>query len=539
MADSLLEAEPLRYSLIGEMAKRMHHVSRECLNRISILSMAWRLTGAGKYAKRAEKEMLAVAAFQDWNSNLFLDVAEITMALAVGYDWTHDTLSKESRSTITKAIWDKALNISIKQEKEGKSWLTAANNWGQVCHGGLLAGAMAVWEQNPPAAAQIIARSIKNIKPAMMSYAPDGASPEGPMYWNYGTTYNVLMIDALRSYFNKDFGLTDMPGFKESVLYFIHSIAPSGQFFNYADCMAANKGSVAPIWFSRDPSGYSLLVNKGDDTRVSFDRYTSFYLLWTTANTNRPLPPLSYKGDGSTPVAMHRSSWSNPDASYLGIKGGGAKIFHSHMDSGTFVYESLGVRWAMDLGMQDYTSLESRKLNIWSQEQNSARWRVFRIGPFSHNVITVDGKLHNVEGVGKIHAHTSEPEQSTTLDLSEVYKNQIENVFRRATLKPDGSLKIEDTWTGTRDKTTMVRWAMLTPAKVNIISPTRAVLRSGKQQLSFKVEGRSGLSLELFSTEPPRDYDAPNPNTQMIGFYVATRKGEKVDITVTLSPQNP
>lgn len=539
-ADIFLNAEPLTHGLIGS---RMLHVSRACLERISTLAMAWRLTGDKKYASQAEKEMLTVAKFSDWNPQLFLDVAEITLAVAVGYDWIYDTLSEESKSTITKAIWDKALNVSIEHENEGVkrgyNWFNKANNWGQVCHGSLLIGALAVWDQNPTAAARIIARSIKHIKPAMMSYAPDGASPEGPMYWNYGITYNVLMIDALRSYFNNDFGLTGMPAFKETALYYCHAIAPSGAFFNYADCLPENRGSVTPAWFSRYASDYSLLVNKGDDTRARYDRYTAFYLLWNTENTNKPLPPLSYKGDGQTPVAMHRTSWNNPNAAYLGIKGGKANLFHAHMDSGTFVYESLGVRWAMDFGMQNYETLESQNIRIWSEHQASPRWNVFRIGPFSHNVLTVDGKLHNVEGFGKISAHTSKPEQSTTLNLTEVYKNQIDNVFRKATLKTDGSLKIEDTWTGIKDKTTKVRWAMLTSAEVNIISPTQAILKRDNKELRVHVDGNPNLSLEIFSTEPPHEYDAPNPNTRMIGFYIPTQKAEKVSITVTLSPLNP
>lgn len=47
----------------------------------------------------------------------------------------------------------------------------------------------------------------------MSIYAPDGAYSEGYSYWAYGTTYNVLLIEALKAVKGTDFGLSQMPGF--------------------------------------------------------------------------------------------------------------------------------------------------------------------------------------------------------------------------------------------------------------------------------------------------------------------------------------
>ena len=52
-----------------------------------MLSYAYRTTGELKYAERAEKEMLYMAGYDNWNPEHFLDVAEMTMALSIGYDW--------------------------------------------------------------------------------------------------------------------------------------------------------------------------------------------------------------------------------------------------------------------------------------------------------------------------------------------------------------------------------------------------------------------------------------------------------------------
>jgi hypothetical protein len=53
--------------------------------------------------------MLTVANFPDWHPEHFLDTAELTTALAIGYDWLYDYLSPEDRSAIRRAIVDKGL----------------------------------------------------------------------------------------------------------------------------------------------------------------------------------------------------------------------------------------------------------------------------------------------------------------------------------------------------------------------------------------------------------------------------------------------
>ena len=68
---------------------RMHAISCEELRRVLFLSYAYRMTGRTEFAERAEKDMLNVCNFKDWNPSHFLDVSEMGMALAIGYDWLY------------------------------------------------------------------------------------------------------------------------------------------------------------------------------------------------------------------------------------------------------------------------------------------------------------------------------------------------------------------------------------------------------------------------------------------------------------------
>lgn len=166
------------------------------------------------YAKRAEEEMLAAAAFEDWNPSHFLDVGEMTAALAIGYDWLYGFLSDESRTKIADAIIRKGL---LGAEDNKQMWFyRATSNWNQVCNGGLVMGALAVWERRPDLTESIIEKALATNPRAMRSYAPDGVYPEGFGYWAYGTWYEVLMIESLRSALGGSAGLERAEGFLAS-----------------------------------------------------------------------------------------------------------------------------------------------------------------------------------------------------------------------------------------------------------------------------------------------------------------------------------
>ncbi len=85
-AIALEEIPPITRELTG---RRLLGQSRRCVERVLTLATAFHLTGDARHARRCEQEMLAVAAFQDWNPTHFLDVAEMTFALAIGYDWLY------------------------------------------------------------------------------------------------------------------------------------------------------------------------------------------------------------------------------------------------------------------------------------------------------------------------------------------------------------------------------------------------------------------------------------------------------------------
>jgi len=162
----LLTQPTVEYKLRGP---RLLTQSRRCLGKVLTLSMAYRLSRDKRFAARAAKEMLAAAAFKDWNPSHFLDVAEMTAALALGYDWLYEALSKEDRARIKKAIIDKGLKPGVTAYK--KHWFPRRhNNWNQVCNGGLTLGALALADEEPKLAADILSLSLIHISEPTRPY---------------------------------------------------------------------------------------------------------------------------------------------------------------------------------------------------------------------------------------------------------------------------------------------------------------------------------------------------------------------------------
>lgn len=527
-----------------QVGRRLLGKSRECLRRVFYLSYAHRLTGEEQYFRRAEQEMLTVAKFSDWNPTHFLDVAEMTMGMAIGYDWLFPKLSDESRQAIADAILYKGLIPSL--DKRYSSWQNATHNWNQVCNAGMTFGALAVADRYPGVASQIVDRALNTIHLPMEDYKPDGAYPEGYIYWDYGTSFNVMFLSAIEKAFPTDFGFDDMPAFLKTAGFYQNMTGVTGLPFNWGDCSLNATLSPAMFWFADKNMEPSLLwVEKGYLRREDFSTFTRDRLLpavmiWGKDITlDQVAPPAStvWTGQGANPVFLARTSWTDTSALYLGFKAGSASVNHGHMDIGSFVFESDGVRWAADFGMQNYESLESKGIQLFGRTQDAQRWTVFRLNNFVHNTLTINGKLQLVKGYAKIDRHSNDKDFTYAIsDLSSVYENQLAEITRGVALVSEKYLLVQDELT-TGDTLTTVRWTMLTPANVTITGKNSATLEKDGRKLFLRVESPSRILMKTWSTDPPQPYDAPNPGTTLVGFEVQLPPATKETLRVMLIPE--
>ncbi len=545
-ARALLDVPPMAYKKDG---RRLLQVSRVVLRRVLLLSLQFHLTNDAKFAQRAEAEMLNVANFNDWNPSHFLDTGEMTLAVAFGYDWLFDQLSPDSRATIRNAIAEKGLRAGL----ANRGWMSWQNNWNQVNFAGLSLGALAIAEDEPELAAQILELAKANNHFGQIPYAPAGVYPEGAMYWGSGTSFETVLLSGLQSALGTDWNLSQSAGFLQSADFLFQIKGPTGAFFNYSDGVerASSEGGV--YWFAQQLNRPELLSLEAErlkkssdpkrDTRPNSadDRLMPLAALWwPAAKIDAPqvlAAPLFWYGAGAVPLAAFRTSWDDPNAMYLALKGGKATASHGHMDAGSFVFEADGVRWARDLGMQDYLSLESKNIDLWNSKQDGGRWQVFRLGPFSHNTLTINGQLHHAEGDARITHFSDDPKSAGAIvDLTPVFAGQATRVQRGFAFRSNRQVLIRDEIEGLKagDK---VRWALLTSAQIAIADDGQhAVLTQNGKALRVGLQGAPGAKFETISADPPRDTDAPNPNSRFLIINFVAPESGALNYAITLQP---
>jgi hypothetical protein len=546
-ADAMILLEVVKREQVG---RRLLGVSRTCLKRVLTLSYAYRMTGNHRYLRRAETEMLAAAAFSDWNPSHFLDVAEMTTALAVGLDWLYADLQPGSRQIIGSAILNKGLIPSFSDNNSITWWLNAEHNWNQVCNAGMLLGALAIYEDEPELAERVIRRTRESIKLPSAEYEPDGAYPEGANYWGYGTTYHLILIDAFESGLPVEDALEIGSGFLKSASFYLHIQGPTGSF-NYADGYPDQELSPAVFWYAARTGDNGLLwfQKKALDRLIrhpgkllasgSSDRFLPMVLIWGSRLDTLSFPEpesCSWLGRGKNPVALHRSSWSD-SALFIGIKGGSPSVNHGHMDIGSFVMDAGGVRWAIDLGAHDYYKLEVQGIQLFDRSPGGDRWKILRYTNLLHNTLVVNGALQNVDAFAPIIRHSGEDPRFryTVVDLSPVYEQQLVSAVRGIALVDSRYVMIRDEILN-NDSVSRVRWGMVTWDSVQI-QGSNAVIRKEGKSLTFQIRYPEHVNVQVYPTDPGNHFEDKNPGTVIVGFEILLEPGQKENLTVLLIPE--
>ena len=321
-------------------------------------------------------------------------------------------------------------------------------------------------------------------------------------------------------------------------------LTPTGRSFNWGDCGTGTNLSPAMFWLAEKTAKPSVLwsekrfLEQSDFSKFKNIRYLPAVLIWAK---NIPLGNISepaekfWMGQGLNPVSMMRTGWDG-QAIYLGFKAGSPSVNHGHMDIGSFIVEADGLRWAMDLGMQNYESLESLGMSIFGKGQDAQRWTVFRMNTYSHSVLIVDNEQQRVNGYARIDNFSDDENFMFAIsDISSVYKGQLKSVSRGVGIKDKNYVIIRDELE-TLEKTTKVRWQMLTGATVNITGNNTATLSQEGKQMTIRVDEPGNITLTTWSTQPVNNYDAPNPGTILIGFETEIPAGMLYTIQVKLIP---
>lgn len=532
-ADYTLTSPVCRYHIPD--GKRLLRESRRALSNILNCSMAWRLSGEKKYFDRSIRELDAACGLKDWNTKHFLDTAEMSTAVAIGYDWLYHELSNEQRLRYETALRIKGLEPARRGFTASKKawWAIPRNNWGQVCATGLLFAERALEKQGDAIHPGRLAAS-RSLHTCREFYAPSGAYPEGPAYWHYGSNYHVLGLAVVRGD-HSELNIPTPPEFKASPLFTEHLTGPSGKVFNFADAgVSTSRISAAQSWMARefnDPATKAFIrtrlakdiTDKHKHSTSGTERFFPLHLLWLPSASEKEVAPLPLDSswNGTQPLATFRSSWTNPDALFLAIKGGYPGASHGQMDVGTFILESDGIRWVEDLGKDDY--------NMPSYF-GSKRWSYFRLSNFSHSTLVIDGKLQNpkAKSCPLTNFTSNKNGGQASFDLTSAYQGQAKRVIRSCQFD---RTKQRITLTDSIDQTKgPVRWAIVTRADITIKGQTAILKKSGKQ-LTITRNDKHGGQWAILDAKPPTKIEHQNQGVRILTFTAPAADSLKLSVT--------
>ena len=531
-ADHAISLPVCRYDIPD--GKRLLAQSRYALSNILHCSMAWRLSGKTKYYDRAILEMDAACGLKDWNPSHFLDTAEMSTAVAIGYDWLYQKLTPAQRQSYAKALREKGLEPARKGFTGKLSWwANPRNNWGQVCATGLLLAERALENEGDPIHAGRIEAS-KSLDQCKKFYQPGGAYPEGPGYWHYGSKYHVLGLATLQTD-HSSLRIPTPPEFKASALFTEHLTGPTGLVFNFADSgRSTSKISAAQSWMAsafKDPSTCAWIrsrltedIKKNRKNSTSrYDRFFPLHLLWLPyepKKTPHPLPTDS-QWQGSQPVATFRSSWNDPHALFVAMKGGYPGASHGQMDVGSFILECDGVRWAEDLGSDNYNM---------PGYFGSKRWNYYRLTNLSHNTLVFGGKPQNAKAAPcpLIEFKSTHQTGNARFDITSAYQGQAKQIIRSCTLdRTQQKVTITDKIT---DAAFPVRWAIVTRAKINIQGKAVTLSQSGKNLTILRNDSHGG-EWTVLDAKPKLDIEHQNKGIQILAFTAPATKDLELSVT--------
>jgi hypothetical protein len=501
-AENIISEPPSKYEIPDGL--RLLGTSRRVLNRVQTLGLLYQLEREKRYAERAWTELEAAAKFPDWNPRHFLDTAEMTHAFALGYDWFYDAWTADQRHVLRAALVEKGLNPARAVHRgtaRTSRWPQMRHNWNQVCNGGITLGALALAEEEPALAGELLHAGLNSVLLAMVEFAPDGAWQEGPGYWNYATSYNVAMLAGLESALGTDFGLSRIPGFAECGTFPLYITGPIGKTFNYADGSDSQIRAPQMFWLAKKfhrPEYANYEAKAASPHPLDF--------LWEDAlPIAGPAPALDKYFRGAEVVTM-RSAWNDRDALFVGFKGGDNKANHSHLDLGSFVLDALGVRWVVDLGADDYN------LPGYFGAQ---RWTYYRLRAEGHNTLVINpagGPDQDPKAAAKIIHYESRPDGVFAVsDLTAAYAAQARDVKRGIAMLDRQQFLVQDELKCS--PAAEVFWFLHTPAEATLSAEgTLATLSIGKQHLAARIVSPANAKFTVLPAVPLSG--SPHPEKQ-------------------------
>lgn len=383
------------------------------------LSLLYVLTNQKQYLDEAKRWIFTAIDYPHWGNAHLVDVdlsaSFILFGLSLSYDWLKDDLNVEERNRFKDKLILQAERIyDYKINNNGNGWPTEYwqnHNWINLT--GIAATGYALKDEYA-ASINWINEAKENFEKVFNYLADDGSDYEGVVYWRYGVLWLINYAHLLKTTEGIDYFKTS--NFLKNTFYYrlYQSASNFEETMNFGDCHDRRSASSVAMFYkfaSEYNDGYAQKLASKVKEFMFREQYESgikpgilpeagLEFLWYNPNVKvkefSNLPLTRYFDDLGL-VAM-RSSW-NEDATMLSFKcgtPGGKKqweksweifkekgwktrgLSHQHPDNNSFILFDNYAYQAIDEGYNR------------------------TVKACEHNVITIDGKGYENEGVNDV-----------------------------------------------------------------------------------------------------------------------------------------
>jgi len=529
-AESAINQPPYRWELRDGL--RLLYVAQDVTSRVRALALAWQIDRDPRYAERAYLELKAVCDYPNWVLTHWLDIGQMCQGVALGYDWIYDWMNDSQRETIKNGIvrlglkpFQERYNEFLRGEASPTGWLMVSTNWNPWCNSGSIMAALAVGVEAPEISGFILETALKSFERSLDEYGPDGGGTEGLGYGNNTLSNVTYIIGGLDSAIGSDYGYYNKPGYP-AFAYFLSYMNGPSVAFGYGENGGTAKVYLSSSFFVANKIGDYALANMHLDDILS-------------KRTNPNILDILYYrpelyGDQSVELGLDRyfrkvetgtmrSSWTDPEALWVGFHGGDSSKGHSQLDSGTFVLDAMGLNWALDLGTEQLTYTGT------SEQMGGDPYLLYRMSAQGHNCLQInlnDERGQVLESISEVTEFVSKPAGSyAIMDLTEAYSHVATKATRGFGLMEDREVVViqdEIEFAENSD----VWWLMHTPAAIEVSEDGKTAILSqkGKRLRASIIEPANGtfyaMEAKALPGTPSTPYETKNTGVQKLALNV-------------------
>ncbi|MBL9131736.1 MAG: heparinase II/III family protein [Verrucomicrobiaceae bacterium] len=510
----------------------------KAIYRMGLLAALHYGDGDLKWAERAARELILLcdkSNFRDWHPSEAQAVADMVIAVSLGYDWFHASLNAQQKTDIRTFVTEKGIDALVAHLNEDEIPPTAFGTAPgatatkkappkaapkkadkveipvtaeqMASAAALLIAAVSFADEDIDLAKKAAGTGAKIFGEGVQRFAPAGVWPEGMAAGDAVMDYVAMVVQSLRSATGKDLGLTMLEGIPQFGMARMHLYGPTGQPFNFGDS-AANAGTRAWVatWLSGlhgNPGIAAVTAGAKMPVGSSYFGHAGHFMYYNphAAGDGTPDSPEFAMPGGI--AATVRTGWEKTDM-FVAVKGGDNNDLHAQLDIGSFVLDAGGQRFGLELGME---SDRAPGLEVKPGADRTKRFELYLEGTAGQNTITF-GENQDQEAKAGILIHASSPAQGVAVvDMTKAYSKDAKDVHRgiMAVRGEAPYIVIQDDLQIKNSKT--LTWKMHTKAEIAPEGASAKLTQGGKTLLATIISPKGAA----FTVGDP-----PEPTTEQM-----------------------